>query len=108
MLQLFRLSGGNLSFQDISRTLNLTNPSTASQHLSTFYVVCFFFELEPVDDGDTGFEFIVLFFRTLFVGSLTVGSTVVGEVANSTDFVEVVPCPRSDTGPVLFRHRDGD
>ena len=76
--------------------------------MSAFYVVCVFFELEPVNDGDAGFELVVLFFGALFVRGLAIGSAVVREVADSTDFVKVIPCPCSNTWPVSLGNRDGD
>ena len=92
----------------IGNFLNLATSCAAGQHLCALYVVCVFFELAPVDDGDAGFKGVVLFFCTFFVGSLSVGSAVVGEVADSTNFVEVVPGPGSDVWPVFFCDRDGN
>ena len=76
--------------------------------MRAFDVVCYFFELVPVDRWDFGFELVVLFFGALFVRGLAVGSAVVREVRDPADFAEVVPGPRADAWPVFFFDGDRD
>ena len=73
-----------------------------------FHIVCYFFELVPVDRWDFGFELVVLFFGALFVRGLAVGAAVVREVRDSADFAEVFPGPGSDTWPVSFFNGNSD